>query len=274
MTLLAHPDEPLQAHIAELRLRRFRTGELAGAEREDVASHTALCGACRARLKTLEDEQRHFEREMAFERFAGGVERARRVARRVDGARVRSFGVSRRVWAAGGAAIAAAAGLVLLLRAGPGAIHEDRANRIKGAADHATIQIAAPGGAQRASGAVEPLRPGERLRIGYRTARARHLVALSVDGAGVVSALYPESGPGLPVEPRAETAYLPDSFEFTGHGPERLFLLLADEPLDVERAVHAARAAYRRVNGDLRAFPPLEVDKSNVRQFSWLFEKP
>ena len=80
MTLVENRD-PLSPHVAELRLRRFRLGELAGPDHEDIARHTTDCGPCRARLKSLDDEQRSFEREIPFERFAGGVERARRVPR-------------------------------------------------------------------------------------------------------------------------------------------------------------------------------------------------
>jgi hypothetical protein len=118
MTLVAHPDEPPMVHVGELRLRRFRIGELAGAEREDVARHTAECGQCRARLRTLDDEQRQFERDIPFDRFAGGVERAQRVPRARP----------RRVWTLGAVTLAAAAGLVLVAGKVPSG-----SNRLKGA---------------------------------------------------------------------------------------------------------------------------------------------
>jgi len=261
---------PRGEHVGELRLRRFRLGELAGPDRDEITRHTNDCGACRARLKTLDDEQRQFERDIPFERFAGGVERARRVPRTLP----------RRAWTVGAVGFAAAAALLLVLRPGGdrrGSINgfDDGFNRIKGTA--AEVRIAAADGAQRAAvaGTTAALRPGDRVRLGFRTPRSAHLVAVSIDDAGTVIPLYPEDGAALPVEARRELTYLPDSLEFTGHGRERVFLLLADRPLAVGDVEKAARAAHARAKGDLRTLSAVTVEgPGKVEQFTWLFEKP
>jgi hypothetical protein len=256
--------------VGELRLRRFRLGELASADREEISRHTTDCSPCRARLRSLDEEQRQFERDIPFERFAGGVERARRVPRVHP----------RRVWSVAAVALAAAAALVLVLR--PGGEQAERldrvagTNRIKGAS-LGTIQIAARDGRQRvaASGRAEALASGERVRLGFRSPQAAHLVAVSIDDAGIVTPLYPERGPGLAVEARAQVTYLPDSLEFTGQGRERVFLLLSERPLGVDEVVQAARAAHARAQGDLRAVTAVAVsDEAKVAQFTWLFHKP
>src|ERR1022692_3375450 len=67
-------------HLGELTLRRRRAGEpLDGiAAVEAVDAHLATCAACKARSRALDDEQRRFEQEISFDRFAAGVERAAR----------------------------------------------------------------------------------------------------------------------------------------------------------------------------------------------------
>jgi hypothetical protein len=258
MTLVEHT--PSGSHVGELRLRRFRLGELHGSDHDEIARHTNDCGPCRARLKTLEDEQRQFEREISFERFAGGVERASRVPRVLP----------RRVWTMGALGFAAAAALVIVFR-------PTHLNRIKGSTE-ATIRIAsADGRGQRAAaaGSLQALRAGERVRLGFRAGQPAHLVAVSIDDAGTVTPLYPDRGAGLSVEPRPEVSYLPDSLEFTGHGRERVFLLLSERPLAVDEVEKAARAGHARAQGDLGALAAVPVEgRGKVEQFTWLFQKP
>jgi hypothetical protein len=258
MTLVE--DVPSGSHVGELRLRRFRLGELAGADHDQIARHTGDCGPCRARLKTMEEEQRQFEREISFERFAGGVERAGRVPRVLP----------RRAWTFGITGLAAAAALAIVLRP----THE---TRIKGSTE-ATVRIGkADGSGQRAAaaGGLEALQPGELVLVGYRAGQASHLVAISVDDAGTVTPIYPARGDGLPVEPRPDVRYLPESIDFTGHGRERLFLLLSERPLSVTEVAKAARAAHESVHGDLGALSSVKVSgRGRVEQFTWLFQKP
>ena len=80
MTLVEN-HEPSSSHVPELALRCYRAGEFAADACAEVDRHLASCPACRAKMRVLVEEQRAFEREIPFERFAGGVERAQRVPR-------------------------------------------------------------------------------------------------------------------------------------------------------------------------------------------------
>src|SRR3954462_13111064 len=76
MNLAQQKDE----HIGELTLRRRRAGEPLGPEGPAIEAHATSCADCRARIRALDDEQRRFEQEISFDRFAAGVERAARSA--------------------------------------------------------------------------------------------------------------------------------------------------------------------------------------------------
>ena len=67
-------------HPGELQLRRLHVGESVP---DEVRAHTATCAACTERLAAFDEEQRRFEAEVPFERFAAGVERAGRAPRPV-----------------------------------------------------------------------------------------------------------------------------------------------------------------------------------------------
>ncbi len=261
--------DPRAPHVGELRLRRFRVGELPAPEAEAVGRHTADCGSCRARLAALDDEQRAFEREIPLARFAGGVDRAVRVPRAA--ARPRRF------WLAGAFSLtAAAAGLLLIARGEGGPLS---ANRTKGdRGDSATIRIADAGGARQRSilpGAAARLAPGERLRMGYRVAQPRHLAALAIDDRGQVTPLYPEGATSLAVQPGPGTVYLPDSVELTGAGRERLYLFLARDPFRVDDAVAATRAAFTRAGpAGLARMDRPSLPSGSAEVSTWLFEKP
>jgi hypothetical protein len=262
MTLVEN-HEPTSSHVAELALRCYRAGEFAAEACAEVDRHLASCAACRAKMRVLVEEQRSFEREIPFERFAGGVERAQRVPRQRP----------RRAWAVSISGVVAAAALALfaLRVSSPG-----HSNRIKGSSVEATARIAsANASAQRTAppGSQEVLEPGDRVRLGYKTVDARYLAAISVDDSGEVTPLYPESGPALAVSVALETAYLPDSLEFTGAGRERVFLFLARTPFDLEAAKQAVKSAHQAAKGDLSALPnPAFAGGQDV--FSWLFRKP
>jgi hypothetical protein len=250
-------------HPGELALRRHRAGEaLPG----DAGAHIAACAECRARERALDDEQRRFEQEISFDRFAAGVERAARG----DGGRARRARSLRR-WMAAPALAAAAVVLAVSLTSGP-----RPGVRTKGGAA-ITVRVAGNAGTQRtaAPGAPEALAPGERVRIGYEPGAHRYLLALSVDDRGTVTPLYPESGRSIPAakEPAGAVHYFPDSVEFTETGTERLIVIMSDRPLEVDAARRAARAAYDKANGDILHLPPLELPLPG-EQFQRTFIKP
>jgi hypothetical protein len=264
MTLVENT--PSQAgHLAEIALRRYRAGEFSPEECAETDRHLAACVPCRSKLRMLTEEQRIFEQEIPFERFAGGVERARRVPRQRP----------RRLWFAGLVGAAAAAAVAVFLVGTP----THQRNPIKGGdevGDKVVLRIASvAGSAQRVvpPGSQEILEPGDRVRLGYRTDEPRHLAALSVDEAGEITLLYPESGPALTTEPSAETVYLPDSLEFTGSGREKVFLFLGRKPFDSAAARQAVKAAHEGAKGDL-ALMPNPAFAGGQQVFSWLLRKP
>src|SRR6185295_3547476 len=101
----------IDEHIGELTLRRRRAGEALGPDAEAIEAHATSCADCRARIRALDDEQRSFEQEISFDRFAAGVERAARGNRPVRRP------MRARFWIPSLAGLAAAAAmLVLVLR--------------------------------------------------------------------------------------------------------------------------------------------------------------
>lgn len=277
MTLVNEEAGSSTLHVGDLRLRRFRAGEFSGEAHEAIARHTSECGSCRSQLRLLQEEQRQFERDIPFERFAGGVERACRVPRPRP----------KRRWAMGGAfgLVAAAAAVVLLWRpsgrlADLGSREVARhagSNQTKGGLAAVARIASASGGEQRSllPAGSTTLQPGERIRLGYHTPTPGYLVAVSVDDAGEISSLYPEGGGSLPVAPTRHLTFLPDSLELTGLGRERVFLFLADQPLDGAAAKRSVRSAHAQAKGDLNALPtPAFEGRADVRPFSWLFYKP
>jgi hypothetical protein len=251
----------IDSHVGELALRRLRAGEAL----PDVEMHAQECGDCRARLKGLDDEQRRFEQEISFDRFAAGIERASRPRATAPSRASRTL----RFMAP---TLSLAAGVALFVTLSGG---ERGHNALKGGAADITVRVAAGDGPQRTAsgGAPEALAPGERVRIGYHAGSHRYLLSLSIDDRGQVTPLYPESGRSVPLGKAVGAAprYLPDSVEFTDAGTERLFVILSDEPIEVDAARRAARAAYERAKGDILRMPALELPGE---QFQRTFIKP
>ena len=264
MNLANHTDE----HIGDLTLRRRRAGEALGPDGPAIDAHATSCPDCRARIRALDDEQRRFEQEISFDRFAAGVERAAR------GASKARRPIRARVWISSlGAMAAAAAMLVIAVRQGD----ETGARRpyvgTKGGSS-IIVRVAGTDGQRTADvAAIEALARGERLRIGYQAGDHRYLLSLSIDDRGEVTPLYPERGPSLTVPDGSQraTRFLPDSLELTGKGTERIIVVLSDQPIDVETARRAARAAYQKAGGNLARMPSLDLPGE---QFVRTFAKP
>jgi len=257
----------ISGHIGELTLRRRRAGEALGAEGPAIEAHATACAECRARIRALDDEQRRFEQEISFDRFAAGVERAARTPRVAPR---RPF-VPTRVWAP---VLAMAAGIALVVTVGPFG-EKAGPNRTKGGGGGIVLRIDGKGGQRsaRVDGA-EALARGERLRLGYQAGGHRYLLSLSIDDRGTVTPIYPEQGRSVEITEKgaaSTTRFLPESMELTGAGTERIVVLLSDEPLDVEMAARAARVAYERAGGDLLRLPALGLPGE---EFSRTFSKP
>jgi anti-sigma factor RsiW len=265
-------------------MRRLFAGELAAAERTAVEAHVAGCGECARRLEHVRGEQRAFEEQISFDRFAAGVERA---------ARAPAAGAAKqRRWWSGPTSTwsfvsvfslgAVAAAVALIVTARPlfeEARHRTEANaarglnRVKGGAS-VTVRVAPAGdGPQRTAAVATPeaLGVGERLRIGVKAGGRRYLFAISVDDAGAVTPLYPEAGTSVQLPPGDGLQYLPDSIELTGRGLERLIVLLTDQPAELDNMRRAVEEAFAKAKGDLTRLPDLALEGD---QFHRTFIKP
>lgn len=295
--------DPAPDHVAELTLRRLRAGELSQHDSARLQARVAADPALRARLDALAAEEREFAATLPLERFAGGVERARRERQRARRQALRARAL------AGGLGLAAAAALALLALPrphggpetvavqGPAGADDPTApgatGRRKGGAGALTIlvRIAARDGSQRTATAFERLAPGERLRLGYTLAAegapaAPSLYALTVDARGELSWLYPDpsapAGRAPALSAAAAPVFLPDAFELTGGGAtpaarrERLLVVVRATPLDPEAARARVAAAYAAARGDLAALVlPADPDPAAAELVqSFLFEKP
>ena len=274
-------------HVGELKLRRLLAGESLGAEHDSVISHAATCPECARRIEGITAEQRGFEQNISFDRFAAGVERAARVpslqARRSWWARPASTRSFLTVMSFGSVAalVALLVGVRPLfeaarMRAGAAAgAAADAANRIKGAASaEVTVRVAPPeNGHQRiaAPDAPEPLSVGERIRVGVKPGPHRYLFAISIDDNGALTPLYPEDGTSVELPRSGALQYLPDSLELTGRGFERLIVLLTDEPLELDTVRAAAASAFAKADRNLLRLPSLAI---RGEQFQRTFLKP
>ena len=245
-----------EAHLPEILLRKQRVGELNEAEKEGALSHLEQCAHCRARLSSLDEEQRAFEREISFERFSAGVERAARESRRASQPRPK--------WLY--PVMAAAAAVTLFTLAQPVMDSDDRSptqrNRLKGGAGIELRIAAAGGGPQRTAppDAPEPIVSGEHLRLAFRSGGHRYVMAITVDAEGVVGPLHPEVGGSESVSGAVEALqYLP-AFELTGRGPERVVLILSDAPLAIEEVRGAAERAFEKAGRDVTRMGNLAVE--------------
>ncbi|MDQ3266545.1 MAG: DUF4384 domain-containing protein [Myxococcota bacterium] len=250
-------------HLPELKLRRLRAGELAGQDGFDARAHLGRCGACQDRLSALELEAQRFQAEIPFERFSAGVHRAQRRPR-----------LRPAQWLT--PVVALAAVLLVLVAVGPllsSGKERETGGRIKGDRSKRGAEVelriaAAVGHPQRQATpqAPEVLSTGERVRIGFKPGEYRYLAAVSVDAQGMITPLYPEKGPSLPVSEDGATHFLPGSLEFTGQGAERVIVVLTERPLQMEEVKRAARLAYDAAHGDVLRMPELAVPGGQFHQ--------
>ncbi|MBZ4398946.1 ACP synthase [Myxococcus sp. AS-1-15] len=256
----------MSAHESEWTLRRLRAGELASPEAHRVRAHAAGCVTCGAVLKGLEEHQARFEAEHPFERFEAGVERALERQQQQRAPRPPP-----RRWVP--ATVALAASLLVVVLAKPLLEQGPEWNRRKGGGDAAELRIGGGTGPQREARPDRPeaLEPGERVMLGYKAGAHRYMAAVSVDAIGEVTALHPESGASVAVEPGTEVHWLEGSWEFTGSGVERVVLVLGDEPFAVESLVEATRRAFAAAGGEVERMAPLDVKGA---QTHWVLLKP
>ncbi|MBF5042517.1 DUF4384 domain-containing protein [Aggregicoccus sp. 17bor-14] len=255
----------MSTHPSAWTLHRLHAGERNFAGADEAREHAASCVACRTALQAHVAQQEQFEASVPFARFEAGVLERAAPKQRV------AVPIGRRL-----APLAAMAAVLLVgVAVVPQLMREPtHGNRIKGGDAVSELRIAGAGGAQQrvaTPGEPEALAAGERVRLGYAALQGEYVLAVSVDAAGVVSALYPETGESLPAQVGAGLQYLPDSLEFTGTGLERVVLVRSRRPLTVESVRAAAERAFERAGRNVSSMGALDVPGE---QTQWLLVKP
>lgn len=254
-------------HVAELKLRRLRAGELDGSEGETTRQHLDGCAECKAKLRSLESEERAFQEELSFDRFSAGVTRAMRKPAPSPIRVVTPL-------------LALAAAVLLSLPLAPllfGSQNRTKGDHSKGGAE-IVLQIAPASGQQQKVDelglAPVVLGRGDRIKIGYKPGAYRYLLSISIDEQGLITPLYPDDeGESIAMEEHAaQTVFLPQSWEFTGRGAERLIVVVSNSPLRVEEVKRAAKSAYDSANGDVLRMKDLQV--AGTAEFNQTLLKP
>jgi hypothetical protein len=225
---------------------------LAARQLEDTqaTAHIASCERCRADLEAAEAACARFTRDV-FPRTVVNIRERRRWR----------FGIT--ILAP---VLAAAALVIWLLR--PHDRVDDDDIRIKG---ELTFQVFAKRG-----DAIIPVRdatrlaPGDQIRFVVGCGAPAYLLVASIDGAGHATIYHPYGGTRSAPADAAPTE-LPGSIVLDdAPGPERVFALVSDAPLEATAVERALVELGARGADAIRATPMLDVP---ARQTSVVFEK-
>ena len=194
-----------------MQVRRFKAGELRGADKERLELHLAGCERCGAVLRELQGEDEALRREVPFDVFAAGV--AERLARRP----AHRFSL---VPLAAAAALLLLTGTFLVLRPA-----DDSGVRTKGGVSAQLFVQDAHGVRELGS---EPVAPGAKLLVKLHPDGSKRARAILIE-PGEESVVY--DGPAL-------SGPLPQAFEWTGSGPAILRIIFSkgESGAQVERS--------------------------------------
>jgi hypothetical protein len=237
-------------HLSSLAIDALAGGHLAGGDAEAARAHVAACARCRADFAAAEAACATFTRDV-LPRTVGKL-RARR-----------SWHWWR--WTALVAPLLAAAALLLFF-ARRGDVAEPDV-RVKGAT---TFQVFAKRGDR-----VFAVRDGTKLAAGdqirFVAGGTRYLLIGSVDGAGKPTVYYPYGGPRS-AQIAEQPSELPGSIVLdAAPGPERVFALFSQQPLEAPVVTRALAALGARGVDAVRATSLLDVQATV--QVSIVFEK-
>lgn len=216
--------------LSDLRMDCLLADALPAREAQEVREHLAGCEACSRRFASIRAGFDAWD-PSALPRAMVAVPTPRR----------------RFVVPALAAAVACAAVALLVVRR-PGPSGPDEGTRTKG--DAAFALYVQHGADLRPAGALEVVRPGDRIQILYTLERPAYLAVLSRDGAGAVSVYAPDTSRAAWRAEPATAAPLPNSTILDGTlGREEIHALRCLQPIELE----PVRAA---LEADPRGFAP------------------
>jgi anti-sigma factor RsiW len=231
--------ETLPAVVSDLRLERYRLGELPPDERQALAAGIAADPELQRRLALLEASSRDIQSAFEPQEMARRI----RMRARLDERPATRPERRRRPWLAPASVVAtcvcvAAVGASLWLGRPAG---ED--TTIKGGEPALVLhRRLSQSSEELASGAVA--RQGDQIRIGYRAASRPYGAILSVDGRGVVTQHLPRAGERAAELQPSGTVFLDFSYELDDAPRwEVFYLVTADAAFDLEPVRSALRAA-------------------------------
>ena len=232
----------MTGHPSELKLERH----LLDPQRSPLREHIDACDRCRARVAQMEAQGESFRRYV-YPATLEAVTAPRR---------------SRWLWALTLAPVAAAAGLLLLVR--------PAGDYVGTKGSPLTLSPFLEGPQEVADGQTVPAAAAMRFRVS--AARPCSLWIVSVDAAGAVSRLYPPRG-DAGAEIRGQVT-APGGVRLDGKaGPERFFAVCAPEDVGYLRVEQAARAVAGGGAESVRKTGALPGLPDDAAQSSVLVEK-
>lgn len=260
-----------QPTISNLRLERYRLGEMDPAQHKAIADRLAEDEALRARLAALEQSDREIAGRYPAPEMAEALRRraasdARSAEALLHETRPRA---AWRAWLVPAVVTAASACLVVAvasiwLRS---LVVED--TTIKGGLASLVVHRRVGEGSEELRGGAVARR-GDEIRIGYRAAGHAYGAILSVDGRGALTQHLPRTGDRAATLQRSGTVFLDFAYELDDAPRwEVFYFVTSDAPFDLEpvrRAVLQAAAPGPGTPSDL-ALP------RGLEQFSFPLSK-
>ena len=239
-------------HVSALMLDALALDALRAEDRARVEAHVASCVACRREHDTAAAWRAEFARSV--------LPRTLPLVRAHAGQGARP--ARRTVWLAAAVAAGVVLALVVRSRQEPDlAIKGGPAWQVVGHRDARTFVVRDG----------EPLAAGDGLRFVIMPDRAAYLLIASIDGAGVASIYFPYGGARSERVDGARVE-LPGSIVLDdAPGPERLFAIFSDEPIDA--APIAAQLRDLGAQGPEAIRETSRLDVAVRAQLSLVFEK-
>ena len=117
------------------------------------------------------------------------------------------------------------------------------------------------------------LRPGDALRFVVRPGQSRHLLIISIDGAGQSTVYHPYGAAASGPAP-ANGVALPGSIELdNAPGPERIYALFSDAPVAADAVRSGLTELHARGPDAIRTAAELTLPLAGVVVRSFLLEK-